>query len=380
MPAPIYVPQDTRSQDLQNTIMQIMQMVQMRKQQQRQDATMQLSTIMELGGDPGAMQKAMEGIGFNPQQAASYTQSITDKDIGQIPSRDVRKMMTEIKGIGKKATAEAEAGAAIEPITTGTELARGRKLLPLKREEKEQDLDLLFGQKKKELDLQFEQDKKISEQIKIPEFKTTHDYLLTNQKDLAMAQLANDKTLEQYKRTLLATPTPKEMAEIEQMKAHSQYYRDMGEYHKTIRGQLSKANLANKDFVNTLKTHTEFMKNNASKFYDKGKFGKLTPHEYVPGSQEALDFEASMDAAGVKYQKSTKPGKLGEAGVMGWFGDKVVYIPVAPEIPKELAVEGTMEIKSATKTSVTLGTGRIVKRNPDGTVTINGKDYNVEED
>lgn len=370
MPAPIYIPQDTRASDFQNTILQMMQMVQMRKEQQRKDAVTQLSTLLELGGDPapGALEKISQNLKIDP----SILNSIMKE--GHFPSAAERKVTAEVSGIGKKIKAEAEAGAAIEPMTTATELARGRKLLPLKKEEKEQDIELMYGAKKKELDLQFEQDKKISEQIKIPEFKTTHDYLLINQKDLAMAQLENDKTLEQYKRTLLATPTPKETAEIEQMKAHSQYYRDMGEYNKTIRGMLGKANLANKDFINTLKTHTQFMKDNTAKFYDKGKAGKLTPHEYVPGSQEETDFIAAMDAAGVKYQKST----ASHWGIFG--GDKSIFIPVAPEIPKELIAEGAIDITSATKTSVTLGTGRIVKRNPDGTVTINGKDYQVEED
>ena len=150
MPAPIYLPPNTAGKDLQNTIMQIIQMQQMRKEQKQKDASMQLTTIMEMGGDPGVLQKAMEGIGFNPQQAASYTESITDKETGQILSRDARKAMTEIKSIRKKkqaeaeakaetadldiatgakitkaeARAKAEAGREVQPITTATELER----------------------------------------------------------------------------------------------------------------------------------------------------------------------------------------------------------------------------------------------------------------
>ena len=150
MPAPIYLPPNTAGKDLQNTIMQIIQMQQMRKEQKQKDASMQLTAIMEMGGDPGALQKAMEGIGFNPQQAASYTESITDKETGQILSRDARKVMTEIKSIRKKkqaeaeakaetadldiatgakitkaeARAKAEAGREMQPITTATELER----------------------------------------------------------------------------------------------------------------------------------------------------------------------------------------------------------------------------------------------------------------
>ena len=150
MPAPIYLPPNTAGKDLQNTIMQIIQMQQMRKEQKQKDASMQLTTIMEMGGDPGVLQKAMEGIGFNPQQAASYTESITDKETGQILSRDARKAMTEIKSIRKRKQAEAEAkaetadldiatgakitkaevrakaeaGREVQPITTATELER----------------------------------------------------------------------------------------------------------------------------------------------------------------------------------------------------------------------------------------------------------------
>ena len=150
MPAPIYLPPNTAGKDLQNTIMQIIQMQQMRKEQKQKDASMQLTAIMEMGGDPGALQKAMEGIGFNPQQAASYTESITDKETGQILSRDARKVMTEIKSIRKRkqaeaeakaetadldiatgakitkaeARAKAEAGREVQPITTATELER----------------------------------------------------------------------------------------------------------------------------------------------------------------------------------------------------------------------------------------------------------------
>jgi len=125
MPAPIYLPPNTAGKDLQNTIMQIIQMQQMRKEQKQKDASMQLTAIMEMGGDPGALQKAMEGIGFNPQQAASYTESITDKETGQILSRDARKVMTEIKSIRKKKQAEAEAKAE----TADLDIATGAKII-----------------------------------------------------------------------------------------------------------------------------------------------------------------------------------------------------------------------------------------------------------
>ena len=125
MPAPIYLPPNTAGKDLQNTIMQIIQMQQMRKEQKQKDASMQLTAIMEMGGDPGVLQKAMEGIGFNPQQAASYTESITDKETGQILSRDARKAMTEIKSIRKRKQAEAEAKAE----TADLDIATGAKII-----------------------------------------------------------------------------------------------------------------------------------------------------------------------------------------------------------------------------------------------------------
>ena len=142
MPAPIYLPPNTVGKDLQNTIMQIIQMQQMRKEQKQKDASMQLTTIMEMGGDPGALQNAMEGIGFSPQQAASYTESITDKETGQILSRDARKAMTEIKSIRKRKQAEAEAkaetadldiatGAKITKAEAGAKAEAGREVQPI---------------------------------------------------------------------------------------------------------------------------------------------------------------------------------------------------------------------------------------------------------
>ena len=373
MPSPIYVPKDTRADDLNNSLMQIIKMQQVKKQQRREDASMKLQTIMEMGGTPDALQDALQGIGYNPTQASAYANSVIDKETGQILSRDERKLMTEIKGISGKTKATAEAQAETEPITTQTEINKTERMLPVLKKVKEQDLDLMFGQKKKELELQFEMDKKKSAEITIPEFKTTHDYLLNNQKSLATQNLEDAKELEKYKRELKTVPTPEEKSKIDEDTARIVYLNGVAEYYRTVKAQMNKANLANKDFVNTLKSHTQFMKDNTSKFYDKGKGGKLTPHEYTPGSQEETDFIASMDAAGIKYQKST----ASHWGIMG--GNKNIFIPVAPTPPEQTAVSGAMDITSVTKASVTLANGKVVKRNADGTVTINGVDYEVEE-
>ncbi len=354
------------------SLMQLAQMLEQIKARKMKEGQVQLQTLMELGGtpDPGAIETISKNLGMNPSILNSVMKtrgvfSPTDTDESAIPITEKyfpSRAERELGMIKPKAKAEAEATAEAEPILTSAEVSRGRRLLPLKREEEQQKLDLLF-----------EQEKKKSEKITIPEHRQIALDTLTNEKDLANTKLNIEKQLEQYKRTIQTTPTPKEAAEIEMYNAHSQYYRDMGLYNTTIRGQLQKVNAENKDFINSLKTHNQFMKDNAAKFYDKGKGGKITPHEYDPGSQEETDFLASMDKAGIKYQKSTASHWIGK--------NKDVFIPVAPEIPQNsTTVEGAMNIKGATKTSVILDNGRTIPRNPDGIVTINGKNYNVEED
>jgi hypothetical protein len=373
------------NQQPDQTLMQLAQFLEQQKIRKQNEGRFQLQTLMELGGspDPGAIESISKNLGMDPsiltsvmKTKGSFTSGDTDESAIPVtskyfPSRAER----ELEVIKPRVKAEAEAQAEAEPVTTGAEIKKREALRPVLKGEKQDALDLEFAAKQKELDMQYEKAIKVSKNITIPEHKQMSFDTLANEKELATQRLANEKDLAKYQRGLQGTPTPKEKAEIEMYGAHSQYYKDMGEYNKTIRGQLGTQNAANKEFVNTLKTHTEFMKNNSSKFYDKGKNGKLTPHEYDPGSQEEKDFITSMDSAGIKYQKSTAPHWIGK--------NKDVFIPVAPEVPKQVAgtgVEGTMDIKSFTDKNVTLGNGKVLMRNPDGSVTINGKNYQVEED
>jgi len=366
MPNPIYVPQDTRYSDLQTTILQIMQMQNMRQKQQREDASLQLSTLLELGGTPAP--GAVENIAKNLKIDPSILTSIMKE--GKFPSAAERRTAEKVGGVKAGAQAEAE----VEPITTGTEIAKRKRMMPVLKEEKQQDLDLLYEQKKKDLNLQFDQEKKISEKIKVPEFKATHDYLLQNEKDLATHKLGIDKQLDKYKRDIQTTPTPKETAEINSLNAHAQYYRDLGEYHRTVRKELASEKSVNTQYTNELKRHTEFMKENSGMFYKKGKFGKLDPVEYGIGSKEETDTKAALDAAGIKYKQAESTHWLTK--------NKTVFIPIAPELPKGsfAKTEGGVNIKSYSKKSVTLSSGQVVARNPDGTVTINGQEYEISEE